>query len=116
MATEGINKKITIFAGADLSSLQYNVINIAGTLAISPALAVGVLQNAPQSGEHASVAYEGHMKAKAGGTIAAGNELILSTSGTLIAGVGSAGIVGKALAAASSGGLVSFVGNFATAF
>ena len=115
MSAEGINQKITLVAGADLSTLQYKIINVAGTLAISKVLAAGVLQNKPDaSGQHASVAYSGHMKAYAGGTLAKGSPVIVSTSGTLI--VGSQGIVGKTLVAASSGALVEFIGNFATAF
>lgn len=113
MSMEGVSKKVTVTAGADLSALQYNVINVAGTLAISNVLALGVLQNAPQSGEHAAVAYSGHMKVKAGGTIAKGNPLIMSTSGTLV--VGSVSVVGKALVAASSGALVECVADFSNA-
>jgi hypothetical protein len=68
----------------------------------------------PESGQHAMLAYSGRMKAYAGGTIAKGNPLIMSASGTLV--VGSLNIVGKALAAASSGALVPFIGNFASGF
>lgn len=114
MSAEGLANCITLKAGADLSNLQYKVINVAGTLAVSNVLAAGVLQNAPQSGEHASVKYQGHMKAYAGGSIAAGNPLIMSASGTLV--VGSQSIVGKSLAAASSGALVEFIGDFSNTF
>lgn len=113
MAVHGDYKAVSIAAGADLSSLQYKVVNVNGTLAVTKLSALGVLQNDPQSGEHATVAYSGKMKAYAGGTIAKQAPVILSASGTLV--VGSLGIIGKALAAASSGGLVEFVGDFSTA-
>ena len=105
---------VTVVAGADLSGLQYKIINLSGTLAVSNVLSGGVLLNKPESGEHATLAYSGRMKAYAGGTVTKGAPLIMTASGTLQ--VGSQGVVGKALAAASSGALVSFIGNFASTF
>ena len=115
MSVEGRFYSYGVAAGADLSGLQYRVINVAGTaIAASNLAAGGVLQNRAQSGDDATLAYMGEMKAYAGGAISAGNPLVLTTSGTLQ--VGSQGIVGKALATATSGSLVQFIGNFATAF
>jgi len=115
---EGKSEVIGISAGADLSALQYKIISVAGTLATDGNDALGVLQNKPQSGEDASVAYTGHMKAYAGGTIAAGDRVSCSASGTLVTvnSGDSAAIMGKSLSAASSGGLVEFVGNFAVGY
>lgn len=114
MSYEGDYETVTVEAGADLSSLQYHIINLSGTIAVSNVLAGGVLLNKPQSGEAASLAFAGQMKGKAGGTITKGAPLILTASGTLQ--VGSQGVVGKALAAASSGAHVPFIGNFASTF
>lgn len=114
MAIEGNFDTDTVVAGADLSAMQYKVISIAGVMAASNLTAYGVLQNAPLSGEHATLAVRGKMKAKAGGTITKGAPLVMTASGTLQ--VGSQGIVGKALAAASSGAVFPFNGDFSRAF
>lgn len=114
---EGKFETVSVPAGADISALQYHVINVSGTLALNEITALGVLQNTPESGEQATLGYMGYMKAKAGGAIVKGNRLTVTASGTLSA-VGSgdsAGVVGKAITASSSGGLVAFVGNFANA-
>ena len=114
MSVEGKNETITIAAGADLTGLQYRIISVAGTLSVSNITAGGVLQsNTVGDGEHATLVYQGNMKAMAGGTIAAGNTVTVTASGTLA--VGSSGVVGKALAAASSGALVNFIGDFSVA-
>lgn len=50
----------TIVAGADLSGQQYKFVNYSGVLATSAGNACkGVLQNKPQSGEHASCRFLG---------------------------------------------------------
>ncbi len=45
----------TIVAGADLSARQYKPVNLSGVLATSADNFNGILQNKPQSGEHATV-------------------------------------------------------------
>ncbi|MFA6213551.1 MAG: hypothetical protein WC714_29205 [Candidatus Obscuribacterales bacterium] len=116
MATSGDKETIAIAAGADLSTFQYKIIAVDGTLAATNAVALGVLLNKPKSGEHATIAYAGHMKAYVGGgSVAAGAQLAVTTSGYLITNATSTGgIVGKAITAAASGALCEFVGNFAT--
>lgn len=113
MAVEGTHLDITIVAGEDLSSYQYHVVDVDGTRSTASLGAVGIVQNAPASGEHAAVAYAGNMKAKAGGTITKGASVVLTASGTLA--VGSNGVVGRAMAAASSGSIFQLVGMFPTA-
>ena len=50
----------TVVAGADLSAQQYKFINYLGTLAGSQTAACkGVLQNKPESGEHATCRFIG---------------------------------------------------------
>jgi len=67
MSTSGDKEIIAIAAGADLSAFQYKIVAVDGTLAATNAVALGVLLNKPKSGESASVAYSGHMKAYVGG-------------------------------------------------
>lgn len=117
MSTSGSKEVIGIRAGADLRTFQYKIIAVDGTLAATNAVALGVLQNKPNTGEDTSVAYRGHMKAYGGGgAIAAGDQLAVTTSGYLIKNVTStSGIVGRAITAAASGALVEFIGDFSTA-
>lgn len=116
MATSGDKEIIGIAAGADLSTFQYKIIAVDGTLAATNAVALGVLINKPKSGEHATIAYAGYMKAYVGGgSVAAGAQLVVTTSGYLITNATStSGIVGKAITAAASGALCEFVGDFST--
>ena len=116
MSASGNKEVIAIAAGADLSTFQYKVIAVDGTLAATNAVALGVLRNKPKNGEFAEIAYAGHMKAYVGGgAIAAGDQLAVTTSGYLIKNVTStSGIVGKAITAAASGALCEFVGDFST--
>lgn len=122
MSTSGEQNKVAIAAGADLSALQYRVIDVAGTLGTNNSAALGVLLNKPKVNESAAVAFSGHMKAYCGGTISAGNRLKAVASGyvTAVAAVASGtapdGSIGKALKAATSGSLVEFIGDFSTAF
>lgn len=117
MSASGDKDSIAIAAGADLSAFQYKIIAVDGTLAATNAVALGVLRNKPKSGEFASVAYAGHMKAYVGGgSIAVGDQLAVTTSGYLIKNITStSGIVGRAITAAASGALCEFVGDFTTA-
>ena len=60
---EGKHEAVTIKAGADLSAMQYKIVTVGGVMAAANITALGVLQNAPLSGEHATVAWKGNMKA-----------------------------------------------------
>ena len=116
MSTSGDKEVIALLATVDASASQHKVVDVNGTIAANNATAIGVLQNKPKSGENASVAYKGHLKAYAGAAIAAGAQVVVTTSGYLITNATSvSGIVGKALTAASSGALVEFLGDFTTA-
>lgn len=114
MTTEGQSLKFSAIAGVDASNSQYKVVTVNGTIAADNATAMGVLQNKPKAGESATIAYQGHMKAYAGAAIAAGAQVVNTTSGYLITNATStSGIIGKALTAAASGALVEFLGDFA---
>jgi len=117
MSASGDKDTIAIAATVDMSTFQYKIAAIDGTLAATNAVACGVLLNKPKSGEAASIAFSGHMKAYVGGgSIAAGDQLAVTTSGYLIKNVTStSGIVGRAIKAATSGSLCEFIGDFSTA-
>jgi hypothetical protein len=107
---------ITVTAGVDLSSQQYKIIAVGGTIAETALAGLGVLQTKSQNGEHATLAIEGHMKAYAGAAITLGAGITVTASGYLATVASGSGTpVGKALVAANSGDLFEFYGNFATA-
>ena len=69
--------KVTLVAGADLSALQYNFVKInssgqAVACAAATDIPVGVLQNAPTSGQEAEVLIVGGTKIVAGAAIGEG--------------------------------------------
>lgn len=76
MTTEENVQSISGVAAADLSALQYRFVKGSkAAIAICDAAgenALGVLQNAPVSGEAARVAYGGAVKVEAGAAISAG--------------------------------------------
>lgn len=116
-ATDGFGFLDHLVAGADLSSHQYLAINIAGTIAADADAAWGILQNAPQSGEDASVKPFGRAIAKAGAAISA-NAALKVQSGYLIAIASGDNTVpcGKILSgAANSGDLITAGVNFINA-
>lgn len=113
MAYEAPQIKIgTWTASADLSSKQYHFVKLSGdnTVTVTAAITdktVGVLQNAPKSGQAAEVCVFGVTKVVADGTLAAGN--LIGTSADAQADAIAAGtdttvyVVGQALEAASAG-------------
>ena len=115
MSIENAQVKDTIIASVDLSALQYKVVRVTGDLADNNGEAYGVLQNKPQSGEHATVAISGVMKAYAGAAIAAGASLACTNSGFLITATSGTGVsIGKNKnVAVGSGDVFTFFGNFA---
>lgn len=115
MSTSGDKETVAIIAGADLRTAQYKVIAVAGTIAAANDAALGVLQNKPNIGESASIAYAGHLKGTAAAAIAVGARLKVTAGGYLTTVASGDGTCGKALTAASSGALVEFVGDFSRA-
>jgi len=117
MAVQGKFETITVVAGADLSAeaLQYTAITVAGVIATTSTLAFGLNQAHPESGDHMTLAYKGHMKGRAGAAIAKGEGLQVAAGGLLIplVAIDSGLCVGKALSAAgASGDLFEFIGDF----
>ncbi len=90
----GYNQTIPIVAGAALGTFQWRALAIAGTLATG-VNARGIVQNAPDNGEAASIAFAGRSKFVAGGgTIAVGAKLACSSGGFMITATSGASVVG----------------------
>ena len=108
-------ESIPVNAGEDLEGAQYRAIEIDGTVAASGAVAVGLLQNKPRSGEDATLAYMGRSRYVAAAAVAAGASLTVTTSGymTTVASGDNLQTVGIALAAVSSGETGEGIFNFA---
>jgi hypothetical protein len=92
-----------LLAGADLSTHQYKAVKVNGSGAVVLAAAltdgcIGILQNAPTSGQPCEVMVDGVSKFKAGAGITAGAVLSCGTDGRPItaAGVGTP-VIGVAL-------------------
>lgn len=111
MTVERNFETLTVVASHDLTAHQYKAVDLAGGVAGTTAVAMGILKNKAFTGDHATVAYKGQMKAYAGAAIASGSLVGVTASGFLITVTGSA-YVGKALAAAGSGDIFPFVGDF----
>jgi len=87
MATTDALRTITLTAGADLSSGQYKIVQLSAANTVTLATAstqtiLGVLVNAPGSGEAAEVAIEGVAKVIADGSVAVG-DLITADSNSV---------------------------------
>jgi hypothetical protein len=105
MATDNWGVDFTIVAGADLSARQYRAVNESGVLSTSATNGIGILQNKPQSGEHATVRKVGVSKAVVAAAVTAGQFVGFSgASSGFLAVVTSGGIAcGRVVSAAASG-------------
>jgi hypothetical protein len=87
MAEFGPQETLTLEANADLSAKQHTFMKYVATEKVDLATSatgtelLGVLQNKPQSGEFATVAYAGLSKLVAGGAITAGAIVTTNASG-----------------------------------
>jgi len=116
--------KVTLVAGADLSALQYNFVKInssgqAVACAAATDIPVGVLQNAPISGQEAEVLVVGGTKIKAGAAIGEGAQIGTGSTGkavALVAGTDTTKYVAGTLLteSAADGNIVTAVINCAT--
>tara|TARA_Y100000310_G_scaffold233189_1_gene236044 strand:- start:252 stop:695 length:444 start_codon:yes stop_codon:yes gene_type:complete len=73
-------------ASADLSAKQFHAVapDAATTVAVSTSFGYGLLANAPESGDQASIVIFGCAKGKLGGTVKPGDILMATTGGELI--------------------------------
>lgn len=114
MAYQGQHQTFTIPAGSDLSTHTFKAVDIAtGDLAVNAKSAVGILQNKPMQNEHAAVGFQGLMKYVAGGTIAKGAALTVSSGGVFTSAASSSIVVGVSLEATVNGAIASGIFNFA---
>ena len=111
MTVERNYETITVKATADLTSMQFRAITLAGIQAATTATAKGILRNKAASGDHATLIYKGQFKALAGGAVNSGAQVGVTTSGWLIA-VTTSAYVGIALATAASGDMFPVLGDF----
>lgn len=116
MSVHGNHRSISIAAGADLSALQYRAVQIDGTLATTNKNAAGILQNKPQTGEHATIGYDGHLKGIAGAALTGGTDVKVSSGGFLTAVASGDSSRGKVVTAASSGSVVEILGSFISGY
>jgi hypothetical protein len=116
--------KATLVAGADLSAKQYNFVKLnssgqAVAVAAATDLPIGILQNAPLSGQEAEILISGGSKLVLGGTVAAAAVVSPSSTG---AGVAIAHgtdttkyAMGQAITGGASGEIVTVVVNCSNA-
>jgi len=111
MTTENKYDVMTIVASQDLTGHLFKAVARNGGVAPTSALAAGILRTKAYTGDHATVAYKGEMKAYAGAAIASGSLVGVTASGFLITVTGSE-YVGVCLTSAGSGDIFPFVGDF----
>lgn len=102
---------MTVTASQDLRTHQFKPVDLSGGVGVTSLLSVGILQNKPNTGDHATLAYRGQLKAYAGAAIVSGALIGVTASGFIITVTGSAS-VGYAKTTAASGDLFEFVGSF----
>lgn len=106
-------KQITYVAGEDLSSHQYRFVklNTSGLLVASGdgEVAVGVLQNAPESGQDATVMIDGVSKVVLGGNVTAGDNIGSDALGEAVTAAASDPIIGVAEVSGSDGETISIL-------
>lgn len=108
MATKAVGTDISFVAGADLSAKQFCGVKVNSSgLAVAANATdlnqVGVIQNNPASGQAATVRIAGVTKAKAGGTVAAGDRVTTDANGAFVAATTGKQVMGVALTGAASG-------------
>lgn len=111
MTVERHYETITVTASQDLTGHQFKAVGLHGGVAATTAEAKGILRNKAFTGDHATLAFKGQMKAYAGAAINSGAQVGVTTSGFLIT-VTTSAYVGYALVTAASGDIFPFVGDF----
>ena len=115
MAYSNLRNALSFVAAADLSSHQFKIVELASTekqcRLAEGGEGFGVLQNHPESGEHATVMTDGETKVIAGAALAYGNYVTAKSGGWAIP-VNSGDvppllIMGRVMTAAASGGIAT---------
>lgn len=119
-AVHGLGEPITLTAAADLSAYQYQPVKVdsAGNAAAITAITdipIGILQNAPISGDPASILLigEGCSKIQLGATLAAGVRVSSSAAGKAVAAAATSYCLGVLLegGALDELGLIAMIPN-----
>jgi len=108
MAIKAVGTDISVVAGADLSAQQFRgvKVNSSGLAVVANATdlnQIGVLQNNPGNGQTGTIRITGVTKAKAGGTVAAGDRVTTDANGAFITATTGKQVCGIALTGAASG-------------
>lgn len=106
-------ESIPVKATEDLSTTQYQAINIDGTIANNNGEAIGIQQNKGVSGRDLTAGFLGRSRYKAGDTVTAGARLTVATSGYMTVVASNELGCGTALSAVASGGISEGIFNFA---
>jgi hypothetical protein len=117
MAHEGFQQLLSYTAGADLSAHQYKLVKLSSgeIVAATAGAALGVLVDAPASGDPGSVVVLGITKVVAGtGGIAEGALVTSDASGEGVAAALGDEVIGRALYAADAGDLCTIVATHAS--
>ena len=118
MTTHNETHSYTVPAAADLSAAKFRAITVAGTILTGPMNgpgggAIGVLTNAPRSGDLATYVYAGIQKVLAGAAVATlGYPISVGSSGFFFATASGGNFVGRALETATSGDLFQAMVDF----
>ena len=93
--TAAYNRSIVIVAGTSLLAFQHRVLNAAGTLATGVPQAHGILDAKVDSGNDATLVYDGRHRYQAGGAISGQDWLTVDSGGFITAAASGDGIVGQ---------------------
>ncbi len=108
--------KIPVTLAADLRAHQHKALAIGGTLTIGTPYAAGLLETRTDSGEDGTITVLGRARFIAGGTIARGNRLNVTSGGFMVLAASGDNSIGFAEAAISSGSVGRGVFNFVTPY
>jgi hypothetical protein len=110
MATQEALISVTLPAGADLRTHQFKFVSVdsngAVVLTANNALAQGVLQNAPNTGEAATVAISGIVKVKCSAVVTRGGAVGSAANGALKDAVTASARLGIALATGAENAVI----------
>ncbi len=118
MAIQRHFETITVVASQDLSSHQYKAVGLHGGVGVTAALAAGILQQKALAGDHATLAYRGHVKVLTGAVVNSNAPITVNASGFIVAYTPATsltiglGPVGRMLTQAASGDIADAIIDF----
>lgn len=102
-------------ATSDLRTHQYKAVTIGGTIAGTNTVALGLLQNKPNTNEDASIVSIGVSRYKSGAAVNSGATLMVNSDGFMVTVTSGSLGCGQAFEGISSGSIGEGVFNFAGA-